>query len=54
MSPSFCQVLHTIGVEHPKAVIVLYPEMERALFTVANYRRAFPDVPIFAHAADLW
>eukprot|EP00873_Tetraselmis_striata_P014019 jgi/Tetstr1/434283/TSEL_023390.t1 len=48
------EVLHTIGVEHPKAVIVLYPEMERALFTVANYRRAFPDVPIFAHAADLW
>jgi hypothetical protein len=47
-------VLHAVGVERPKAVIVLYTEMDLALLTVGNYRRAFPDIPIFAHATDLW
>jgi len=47
-------VLHLVGVENPRAVVVLYPDHEQAMLTVSNYRSAFPDVPIYAHTTDLW
>lgn len=47
-------MVKSVGVDSPQAIIVLFSDTELATMTVSNYRRAFPETKIYAHATNLW
>ncbi|KMT00961.1 hypothetical protein BVRB_9g222260 [Beta vulgaris subsp. vulgaris] len=46
-------VLQSAGISSPKAVLVMYPEKNKAIEAVKSVRLTFPSVPIYARAQDL-
>eukprot|EP00898_Chlorokybus_atmophyticus_P007421 jgi/Chlat1/7680/Chrsp64S07175 len=50
---SRADVLRTVGIKRPKAIMVIYTSRRRAVDAVENLRASFPSVPIYARAGDL-